>query len=217
MPPSKPEGGATDGARAPGAEAAEDDLDEDIAAIMQEVGEPGSPPPSAAPEKRDLSGQEIIYRVTGEGLVIEIDGLHLRPKAKAVARKNGSFDVQFEIEARSFDGRLYWLQTASEGPLSIAGRIEKKSGERERFSDRRSGKEEELVSDGSPVTFRQKWPGKGQPKLWRGQKVRLEVGLWGMRVEQSRERPVRRLFVVEMLATRGPTPVISPPSVDWGS
>jgi hypothetical protein len=71
--------------------------------------------------------------------------------------------------------------------------------------------------DGAPKTFRQRWPGRGQPKLWGGQTVTLEVGLWGVRADADRGRPVRRLFVVKMVAGNKPQAVISPPTLDWGS
>ena len=61
------------------------------------------------------------------------------------------------------------------------------------------------------------WPGRGQPKLWWGQTVTLEVGLWGVRAESEREKPVRRLFVVKMVGGNSPQPVITPPTLDWGS
>ena len=56
-----------------------------------------------------------------------------------------------------------------------------------------------------------------QPRLWWGQTITLEVGLWGVKAgEEGRERPVRRLFVVKMLAGNDPLAVVSPPTLDWG-
>jgi hypothetical protein len=104
-----------------------------------------------------------------------------------------------------------------EGPLSIAGKIETKDGKPARFLDQREGKSEELVHSSESRTFHQRWPGRGQPKLWWGQTVTLEVGLWGVRSDSGRERPVRRLFVVKMLADNKPQAIVSPPTLDWGS
>jgi len=47
--------------------------------------------------------------------------------------------------------------------------------------------------------------------------VTLEVGLWGVRAEADRERPVRRLFVVKMVAGPHSQAVITPPTMDWGT
>lgn len=187
----------------------EDDLDADMAELAEATKGGQLDPKSDA--------REIVYRVTPKGLVIEIDGFHLRPEAKPFKAKNGAYGVELRITAESFDGRQYWLDTPKQGPLSIAGKIEDEKGSVERFSDRRERDGEELIHAGEPRTFRQRWPGKGQPKLWWGQTVTLEVGLWGIHADAERERPVRRLFVVEMVASKEPQAVISPPTLDGGS
>jgi hypothetical protein len=148
--------------------------------------------------------------------VIEIDGIHLRPEAKPFKQKSGAYGIELVVNAESFDGRQYWLNKPKEGPLSIAGKVEGQ-GKSSRFADQREGSGEEPVLEGSPRRFRQRWPGHGQPKLWAGQTVTLEVGLWGVRAESERERPVRRLFVVKMVAGPHSQAVITPPTIDWGS
>jgi hypothetical protein len=172
-----------------------------------------SPPPGAA----DTTGREIVYRVTPKGLVIEIDGIHLRPEAKPFRQESGAYGIELVVNAESFDGRQYWVNKPAEGPLSIAGKVEGKSGQRERFRDQREGSGGEVVMEGVPRRFKQRWPGRGQPKLWPGQTVTLEVGLWGVRIESERERPVRRLFEVKMVAGNKSQAIITPPTMDWGS
>ncbi len=195
---------------AAGAEAvSEDDLDADIAALAEST--------KGAELDKEPSRREIVYRVTPKGLVIEIDGLHLRPEARPFKDQHGAYGIELILKAESFDGRQYWVNKPKEGPLSIAGKIESKDGKPSRFLDQREGKTEELVHSAEPRTFRQRWPGRGQPKLWWGQTVTLEVGLWGFRSDSGRERPVRRLFVVKMLAGNKPQAIVSPPTLDWGS
>jgi hypothetical protein len=198
----------------------DDGLDADIAELSASTqtaaapAPPSSPTPASAGES--MVGREIVYRVTPKGLVIEIDGIHLRPEAKPFKDKSGAYGIQLVVNAESFDGRQYWVNKPKEGPLSIAGKLEGQ-GKSSRFEDQREGSGEEPVLQGSPRRFEQRWPGRGQPKLWAGQTVTLEVGLWGVRAESERERPVRRLFVVKMVAGPRSQAVISPPTMDWGT
>lgn len=204
---------------------ADDGLDADIAELSASTRAEGAPSlappapsePSEPSEPSGPSGREIVYRVTPKGLVIEVDGIHLRPEAKPFKHRSGAYGVELVVNAESFDGRQYWMSKPKEGPLSIAGKIESRGGKSSRFADQREGSSDEVVTEGSPRRFEQRWPGKGQPKLWAGQTVTLEVGLWGVRAESERERPVRRLFVVKMVAGPGAQAVITPPTLDWGS
>ena len=191
---------------------ANDNLDADIAALSKAT--------QAPPERKasELSGRDIVYRVTPQGLVIELNGMHLRPAAKAFRDSDGSYGVQLTLTAESFDDRQYWLSTPAHGPLALAGKIEAPAGKKQRFGDERSGKtEDEVVRGGEPRKFKQRWPGKGQPKLRSGQTLTLEVGLWGVHAESKRARPVQRLFELKLVAANPPTAVITPPTLDWGN
>ena len=210
-------------ADAPAAEAGastDDGLDADIAALSAstQTQTPTAPSSSAKPVAPGdaAANREIVYRVTPKGLVIEIDGIHLRPEAKPFKDKSGAYGIQLVVNAESFDGRQYWVNKPKEGPLSIAGKVEG-GGKSSRFGDQREGSAEEPVVEGGPRRFEQRWPGRGQPKLWAGQTVTLEVGLWGVRAGTDRERPVRRLFVVKMVAGPRSQAVITPPTMDWGT
>jgi hypothetical protein len=198
---------------------AEDDLDADIAALdaTTQSGKAAATRSSDADAKTKTAGLDIVYRVTPKGLVIELEGVHLRPEAKPFKDKNGAHGIELVLRVESFDGRTYWLRKPNEGPLSIAGKVEDKAGKATRFADERVGAGEEVVTSGDPRTFRQRWPGRGQPKLGWGQTVTLEVGLWGLHAESERERPVRRLFEVKMSGGNKPQAVLSPPTLDWGS
>jgi hypothetical protein len=193
-------------------DAADDGLDADIAELSRDT----ASPPTRAPESAQ-SGQEIVYRVTPKGLVIELDGIHFRPEVKPFKDKNGAYGVELLLTAESFDGRQYWIDMSKTGPLSVAGKIKAKDGKSSRFSDEYKASEEQAILPSEAHRFRQRWPGPGQPKLGWGQTATLEIGLWGVRADAGRERPVRRLFVVEMLAGNPPRPVISPPTLDWGN
>lgn len=188
----------------------EDELDADIAALSQATKSPEA-------KTEGLSGREVVYRVTPQGLVIELGGIHVRPVAKAFRDAKGSYGVDLQLTAESFDDRQYWLSKPAEGPLSIAGRIETASGKRQRFGDERHGNDEEVVRAGEPRQFKQRWPGKGQPRLRAGETLTLEVGLWGVHADSERERPVRRLFEVKLVGAQPPQAVVSPPTLDWGS
>lgn len=185
----------------------DDDLDADIAALSAEARAPGRDP---------LVGHEIVYRVTPGGLVIEIEGLHLVPRAKPFRNRNGTYGIVLSLEAKSYDGRRYGLSTPEEGVMSIAGRVEAPDGKRARFGDQRRGEGQTWVSDADGVRLEQRWPGIGQPSLRRGQTISLEIGLWGLRVEEDRQKPIKKLFLVKMLGARRPQAVITPPTVDWG-
>lgn len=189
----------------------DDGLDADIAALDANTKSPKAEPRS------ETAGRDIVYRVTPKGLVIELDGVHLRPEAKALKDKNGAYSIEIALQVESFDGRQYRLKKPNEGPLSLAGKIEDKAGKAKRFSDERHGDGEELVTGAQPRTFRQRWPGKGQPRLGWGQTLTLEVGLWGIKAESERERPVRRLFEVKMIGGNKPQAVLTPPTLDWGN
>jgi hypothetical protein len=224
-PSTPPDGAApasssSDAPATPPGSSADDGLDADIAELSAstQAASTAQPPGGVKPVApgESMTGREIVYRVTPKGLVIEIDGIHLRPEAKPFREKSGAYGIQLVINAESFDGRQYWVNKPKEGPLSIAGKVEGQ-GKSSRFVDQREGTGEEPVLDGSPRRFEQRWPGRGQPKLWAGQTVTLEVGLWGVRVESERERPVRRLFVVKMVAGPRSQAVITPPTMDWGT
>jgi hypothetical protein len=188
---------------------ASSDLDQDIANIEKMAGIAPSTP--SAPEAP--SGREIIYRVSSGELTVDLGGLTLKPKAKAVKRENGSYGVEIEVEAESKDGQRYWIQSPSNRPLAIAGEVLARAGEAQRFTDERKGDGELTIGNSAMRTFRQSWPAKGQPKVWGGQKATLEVGLWGVRGEDERDRPVKRLFIVKLSASARPTALIMPPDV----
>jgi hypothetical protein len=207
-----------------------DDLDADIAALSKATAGGAERKPESKPT--ELAGRDIVYRVTAQGLVIEVGGIHLRPEAKAVKEAGGTYAVQLTLTVESFDERQYWLAKPAGGPLAIAGKIEASgsaapvaartsppaAGTKQRFTDQKRGEaEQEVVRAGEPRKFKQRWPGKGQPKLHSGQTLTLEIGLWGVHADTEPERAVKRLFELKLVAADPPQAVISPPALDWGS
>jgi hypothetical protein len=193
-----------------------DDLDADIAALSKATASGAERKPESKPP--ELGGRDIVYRVTPQGLVIEVGGIHLRPEAKAVKEAGGTYAVQLTLTAESFDERQYWLAKPVGGPLAIAGKIEAAAGQKQRFTDHKRGEaEQEVVRAGEPRKFKQRWPSKGQPKLRAGQTLTLEIGLWGVHADTEQERAVKRLFEIKLVGADPPQAVISPPTLDWGS
>ncbi len=172
----------------------------------------------AAEDEREASvpqPRKVIYRVTPKGLVVEVEGARFTPKAMVKKLDKGAFGVELEVVAEATDDRTHTLLSPKFGPLSMAAVIyDKKGAEQRRYNDRRDGKDQEFLLPGAPLTLERSWPsGEVQGPLWWGQKVRLEVGLWGLGVDGDEGRPVRKLFVVEMVAGNKSTAVITPPEV----
>jgi hypothetical protein len=191
----------------PSASATDAELDKDIAAIEEMA---GLRPKQGGDEAR---GRDVTYRVRSGELSVELGGLVLMPRAKAIKHDNGSYGVEVEVSAESKDGQVYRIASPSNRPLSIAGEIAVRSGEPQRFTDSRKGTGELIVGPGETRRFRQAWPARGQPKLWGGQQLVLEVGLWGVSASDERELPLRRLCTVKMTAGNKPQPIVVAPDV----
>jgi hypothetical protein len=157
--------------------------------------------------------REITYRPSSSGLVIEIEGVQLLPRAVAFRLADGSYGVKVDVEVRSGDGTAHHLLTPANGALSFYSRVFDKSGKLavER-GDERKGQEALLLVPGMKTVLSRQWPiGAQSGELWWGRTIELEVGLWGLgRIEADR-RPVNRLFVIHMKVGPRPAPKILPP------
>lgn len=174
--------------------------------------EPSDPPseasaPAATP---DLAPRDVRYVMTPAGLVIEISGARFTPKAKAV-RVGGGWGVRLEVEASVEDTALSLLAPDGE-PLAIAAQMIR-AGDTTRFSDTRRGDKERFLSPGQSHKLVREFPGKtGEKPLKKGERLVLQVGLWGLGPDEKSRRPVKKLFVVAMeVGSKTPQPVISPP------
>lgn len=164
----------------------------------------------------DYVQRNVLYKVTPEGLVVDVDGVRFRPRAEPVKKKDGSYGIRITVEAEATDDDTHVLLSPEHGPLSLAVRLHDKSGaETARYGDERSGDDQQFIMPGGPLTFTREWPsGSVQGPLWWGQKATLHVGLWGLARANEKTRPMQRFFVVEMVAGAKPQAVISPPAMN---
>lgn len=164
--------------------------------------------PAADKAPSSQAPREVEYRVTPEGLVIAVDGVTMKPRAKSVKIKGG-WGVEVTVEVTA--DKLRFFSNPENGPLSFAGNIVRKK-ESTRFGDERKGDDVMNVAPGAPKTFSRTFPGKGQQPLWWGEVLELEAGLWGLGNDADR-RPLKKLFKLKMEAREGAQPLISPPDV----
>lgn len=197
--------GAGDGTNEPAASAA------DPTPANAEAGTADAAPPHAGPPP----SRDVVYRVTPEGLVVDADGMRFKPSAKSVRLSNGGYGIQLEVTAEVTDGRTHGLLSSQHGQLSLAAVIrDKNDKEVAHHTDTREAGagQQERLQPGATVVLARSWPsGSVKGPLWWGQKVRLMVGLWGLGAGDEAPRPLKKLFVVDMVAGAQPRPLISPP------
>jgi len=165
-------------------------------------------------------GRNVVYRVTPEGLIVDVEGVRFEPSVEAVKMKGGAWGVKLTVKAKSTNDGMHNLLSPKEGPLSIAGYIETKDGQLIQFSDQRDGDDELFVAPGQPLEFERTFPsgavsergGAMRPLYWH-ENLTITVGLWGLGVNGEQRRPLQRLFVVRMKAGNKPQPVVSAPEL----
>lgn len=166
----------------------------------------GPTPTAAGDEKESPKGREVTFQMTPAGLVIEVEGVRLEPKAQPLKLEDG-WGVRLLVRATSIDGHVHRFTRPEHGPLMMAAEIDRK-GKKERVGDERKGDGEDSVTQGTPITLERDF----KKAIWSGQSVTLFVGLWGLGRDMEERRLVRKLFVVKMIAgNKKPQPVVSPP------
>jgi hypothetical protein len=213
--------------------------DEAAPAAAEPAAEPAAKPkkaaePAAAKEKPPLTEaeklaaaekqrtgeaprvREVLYKVTPEGLVIDVDGVRFKPRAEAVKRPDGGYGIRLTVEAEAMDDDTHVLLSPENGPLSLAVKVFDKSGkERAQHGDQRIGDEPQFIMPGGPLTLTREWPsGSVKGPLWWGEKVTLHVGLWGLGKANEKGRPMKKFFIVEMVGGAKPQAVLSPPEME---
>ncbi len=163
-------------------------------------------PPTQPPAADKNAPREVSYRVTPEGLVIEVDGVELRPRAK-LTKVKGAYGVEVTLDVTA--NKLRYLSNPENGPLAFAGNVIRK-GQATHFGDERKGTDAVNIEPGVKKTFTRIYPGKGQQPLYWGDELELEAGLWGLGNDGER-RPIKKLFKLKMVARDGAPAVISPP------
>jgi hypothetical protein len=150
-------------------------------------------------------GSEITYRMTPNGLVIELEGVQLEPKAEPI-QVGGGWGVRLLVHAKAVDEKEHRLQNPAKGPLMVAEEIDR-GGKKELVPDTRSGDGELTIGSGTTPLERQL-----RKPIVSGQSLTLHVGLWGLGTSAEDRKPIKKLFVVKMVAgSHKPQPVVSAP------
>jgi hypothetical protein len=163
--------------------------------------------------------RKILYRSTPEGLIIEVAGARFRPQATPVKLSNGGYAIELRVTAEATDGKSHGLLSPENGTLALAATLFDKHGKQlAHHVDERRGEDHEFLTPSAELVLSRRWPsGSVKGPLFWGQRVKLFVGLWGLSASdegEGRTRPVRKLFVVEMVGGAKPVAVITPPDVD---
>ena len=164
------------------------------------------PAEAAAPAtKPPPRGSEITYRMTPNGLVIELEGVQLEPKAEPI-QVGGGWGVRLLVHAKAVDEKEHRLQNPAKGPLMVAEEIDR-GGKKELVPDTRNGDGELTIGSGTTPIERQL-----RKPIVSGQSLTLHVGLWGLGTSAEDRKPIKKLFVVKMVAgSHKPQPVVSAP------
>jgi hypothetical protein len=161
--------------------------------------------PAAATETTPPAGKNITYRMTSGGLVAELDGVVLEPKALPV-RVGKGWGVKLVVAARATDDREHHLLNPSQGPLMVAEQIER-GGKKEVVPDERKG-DGELTLDRSGTHLEREL----RKPIAAGESLTLYVGLWGLGTSADDRKPIKKLFVVKMVGgAHKPEPVVTAP------
>lgn len=159
----------------------------------------------AAGESTPPSGKNITYRMTSSGLVAELDGVVIEPKVHAIRVGNG-WGVKLVVAARATDDHEHHLMNPAQGPLMVAEQIER-GGKKEVVPDERKG-DGELTIDKSGTHIEREL----RKPIGAGESMTLYVGLWGLGTSADDRKPIKKLFVVKMVAgAHKPEPVVSAP------
>lgn len=153
--------------------------------------------------------RNITYRVSPDGLRVQLEGVTFTPSAKAV-RVGGGWGLELTVEAESSGTRS--LASPARGPLAFGGKVLRRGSDVETFGDERKGEGSLLIAAGEPAKFSRKWPSDGQKPLTGSDELELHVGLWGFGSSAEDRRPVRRFVVVKFKpGAAGAAPQIEPP------
>jgi hypothetical protein len=143
--------------------------------------------------------------MTASGLVAELDGVVFEPKAHPIHVGNG-WGVKLVVLARATDEREHHLMNPSQGPLMVAEQIER-GAKKEVVPDERKG-DGELTVDKSGTHLEREL----RKPIASGESLTLHVGLWGFGTSPDDRKPIKKLFVVKMVAgAHKPEPVVSAP------
>jgi hypothetical protein len=173
-----------------------------------------TPSPSAETPRTedDRPKREIQYVVTPEGLEIRVEGVRFMANASE-ERRGAGWGVKLSVSAVAKDDEQHSLLRPKNGPLSLAGVVER-GNQREQFGDERQGAGEQVLNPGKPAKLTRSWPAKGESQpLADNQTLDLDVGLWGLGKSAAERRPVRSFFHVKLAVEQGKARVsVTPPA-----
>jgi hypothetical protein len=156
--------------------------------------------------------REVRYIMVGGKLEVETNGVRFRPAVKAV-KTGGGWGIKLTVETEVVDGEQHVLLAPEAGIFAFAREITRKGKEPERFWDERKGDGEAVVKPDEKGSFERAWPGTtGDKALAKGDKLKIEVGLWGLGDDKKSRRPVKKFLIVSLNADRAnPSAVVLPP------
>jgi hypothetical protein len=155
------------------------------------------------------AARDVTYKMTPDGLIVEMEDLEFAPKAKAVKIKGG-WGVEITLQVKGMGTEARYLLSAGGAPLAFAGKLKRK-GKEEKFGDQRGEAQDVVIEPGDIKTFKRTWPAKGKPPLWWEDELFLDVGLWGVGRTVETRRALRQFFSLRMVAGNKAQPVIQPP------
>lgn len=169
----------------------------------------------ASPSEEAPDGEkprEVRYIMVGGKLEVETNGVRFRPSVKAV-KSGGGWGIKLSVETEVVDGETHVLLAPEAGIFAFAREITRKGKEPERFWDERKGDAETMVKPDEKGSFERAWPGTtGDKPLAKGDKVKIEVGLWGLGNDKKSRRPVKKFLIVSLNADKAnPSAVVLPP------
>ena len=182
-------------------------MSEEELAALAEIEQHDAAPADGAAGKE--AGREVVYRMTPDGLKVEVEGAVFLPTARSYVKPEG-YGLEVFVEATSkLDGTL---ASPEAGPIAFAGRVIRKTGRVDQFGDKRSGNGTKPLGPSSPQKFSRKWPIENVSLLSPGDELQLEVGLWGYGSGPDKLRPIRKFATITMKATEhGASPVVDAP------
>src|SRR5690606_22183586 len=126
--PQEPAASAEPAAQAvePGEPAADQGLeaessDSAAAADAPAAGEDAADLAPSAEDPNEI--RDVVYKMTRDGLEIEVDGVLFRPQAEPVKVQGGAWGVRVKLEAEGVGDRTRHLLKPKGGPLAFAGSV----------------------------------------------------------------------------------------------
>jgi hypothetical protein len=154
-----------------------------------------------------MSTRWVKYTPTSAGLEINLDGgIHFFATASPFRMGEGR-GVKVRLDANT-KGATEKLANPKHGPLVFNGSLER-AGHTKALQDTREGDEVALLGR-KPISFFREWPeGSSDKPLTGDDKLRLEIGLWGVSGRSSADPlPWKYLFLVRASVVNGQPRVV---------